>query len=51
MLQSILHLKLRDNDKLDYFPTSTPSKHNPHRHGLLQALGWFDGEILTSSLH
>jgi hypothetical protein len=30
---SILHLKSGNNDKLDYFPTSTPSRHNPHRHG------------------
>jgi len=30
---SILHLKLGNNGKPSYFPTSTPSKHTPHHHG------------------
>jgi hypothetical protein len=46
---NILHFKLSKNDRLNYFPTSTPSKHTPITMAdLLQAVK--DEEILTSNL-
>jgi hypothetical protein len=37
---SILHLKLGNSNRPSYFPTSTSSKHTPHRHNWPMRSNW-----------